>query len=135
MECPDRDEEISLATRSLGDSAPEEALETVTPVLTENSIAECRETLQSLTLSDEIIGYAVDLVRATRTDESILAGAGPRATQALLLAGRARAAIKGYDFVTPDDLQALATAVIGPVCPLANRTRSSASCNRTCPLL
>jgi MoxR-like ATPase len=43
----------------------------------------------------------------------VLIGAGPRATQALLLGGRARAALEGRDYVTPDDVRGLANAVLG----------------------
>jgi MoxR-like ATPase len=42
----------------------------------------------------------------------VLVGAGPRATQSLLLAARASAAVAGRDFVTPDDVKAMATAVL-----------------------
>ena len=52
------------------------------------------------------------IIRATRAHESILVGAGPRATQALLLASRAHAALAGRDFVTPDDIKALAVPVL-----------------------
>jgi len=52
-------------------------------------------------------------VRATRAHETVLTGAGPRGTQALLLGGRARAALSGRDFVTPDDVRALAVPVLG----------------------
>jgi len=55
----------------------------------------------------------VDVVRATRAHESVLVGAGPRATQGLLLAARAWACLDGRDFVTPDDLKALAVSVLG----------------------
>ena len=56
--------------------------------------------------------YLVDVVRRTRSHESILVGAGPRATQSLLLASRAYAAISGRDFVTPDDIRAMAVPVL-----------------------
>lgn len=115
MTCPERDEEIMLANRSLGNEAPENVLSTeqVQSVLTEATITDMRAGLQSLTVSEQLITYAVDVVRATRTDESVLTGAGPRATQALLAAARARAAIRGNDFLSPDDIQSLAVAVIG----------------------
>jgi MoxR-like ATPase len=113
MECPNREDELLLAARSLGELPPEASLDAVTPVLKEHSIALCRNVLSGLTVSSEIIAYAVDLVRSTRSDDSILAGAGPRATQALLLAARARAAIHGHDYVTPDDIQTLAVGVLG----------------------
>jgi MoxR-like ATPase len=61
---------------------------------------------------EELTGYAVDLVRATRTHESVLVGAGPRATQSLLLASRAYAAISMRDFVTPDDIKSMAVPVL-----------------------
>ncbi len=51
--------------------------------------------------------------RRTRTHESVLVGAGPRATQALVLASRAHAALAGRDFVTPDDVKAMARAGAG----------------------
>jgi MoxR-like ATPase len=54
----------------------------------------------------------VDIVRATRSHESVLVGAGPRATQSLIMASRAYAAISGRDFVTPDDIKAMAPPVL-----------------------
>ena len=63
-------------------------------------------------MRDELIGYLVDIVRATRQHESVLVGAGPRATQSLIMAARACAAISGRDFVTPDDIKAMALPVL-----------------------
>ena len=60
----------------------------------------------------ELVGYIVDLVRATRQSESVLVGGGPRATQALLLASRALAVLEGRDFVTPDDIKSMAIPVL-----------------------
>ena len=54
----------------------------------------------------------MDLVRRTRTHESLLVGGGPRATQALLAASRAHAALALRDFVTPDDVKAMARPVL-----------------------
>ena len=71
-----------------------------------------RETLEKITFREELIAYLVEIVRQTRTHESVLVGAGPRATQALLLASRAAAALGGRDFVTPDDIKALAVAAM-----------------------
>jgi MoxR-like ATPase len=63
-------------------------------------------------MRDDLIGYLVDIVRATRQHESVLVGAGPRATQSLIMATRAYAAISGRDFVTPDDIKAMASPVL-----------------------
>jgi MoxR-like ATPase len=115
MTCPERDDEIQLARRLLGGDAPEAALArgVVRPVLATGQLAELRATLDTILVRDELMAYIVDLVRATRSDESVLTGAGPRATQALLLGGRARAALDGRDFVTPDDIRVLAAPVLG----------------------
>ena len=115
MEPPARDEEIALARRMLGADAPEAVLAsgTLRAVLGPGELAAARAALAEVTLRDELSAYVVDLVRATRAHESVLIGAGPRATQALLLGGRARAALEGRDYVTPDDVRGLANAVLG----------------------
>ena len=115
MEPPSRDEEIALARRMLGRESPEAVLAagTVRPVLATGELASARTALDDVTLRDELGAYVVDLVRATRAHESVLIGAGPRATQGLLLGSRARAALEGRDYVTPDDVRGLAPAVLG----------------------
>jgi MoxR-like ATPase len=114
MSFPERDEEITLAGRVLGADAPEAVFESgaVTPVLAEGELDRMREALRDVAAREELVRYAVDIVRKTRAHESILAGAGPRATQSLLLASRAAAAMEGRDFVTPDDIRAMAFSVL-----------------------
>ncbi|HLP06686.1 MAG TPA: MoxR family ATPase [Opitutaceae bacterium] len=115
MAPPARDEELQLAKRMLGRDTPEAALAAgaVQPILPSGQLAELRAALEQLTLRDEITTYVVDIVRATRSHESVLVGAGPRATQCLLLGARAAAALAGRDYVTPDDVRGLAPAVLG----------------------
>lgn len=112
---PTRDEEISLAGRLLGKEAPEFVLDSgaVKAVITAEQIAEMQAALQQVTVRDELVSYVVELVRATREHEAVLVGAGPRATIALVLAARARAVLEQRDFVTPDDVRALAEPVLG----------------------
>ncbi|HVU17995.1 MAG TPA: MoxR family ATPase [Candidatus Didemnitutus sp.] len=114
MEVPGRDDELALARRMLGGDAPELALARgdVQAVLPVGELVQLRESLAGILVRDEMMAYIVDLVRATRSDESVLVGAGPRATQALLWGGRARAALDGRDYVTPDDVRNLAVAVL-----------------------
>lgn len=114
MSFPEREEEISLASRMLGADAPEAVFESgaVHPVLGAGELDRMREALADVVAREELVRYAVDVVRKTRAHESILVGAGPRATQSLLLASRAAAAIEGRDFVTPDDVRGMAFGVL-----------------------
>jgi len=111
---PERSDELILARRSLGADSPEAMLQrgAIQPVITPADLANLRFQLRQVTLRDELVAYAVDLVRATRTHESVLVGAGPRASQSLLLASRAWAALSGRDFVTPDDIKHLCQPVL-----------------------
>lgn len=59
-------------------------------------------------LTDEVIGYVADLVRATRDSADVDTGASPRAAAMLAVAARARAALDGRDYVIPDDVKLLA---------------------------
>jgi MoxR-like ATPase len=115
MNTPDRASELELAQRMLGSNSPEEALAAgvVQPVVTAADLAALRHSLSTITVRDEIVSYVVDVVRTTRENDTVLVGAGPRATQALLLASRANAALAARDFVTPDDVKSLTEAVLG----------------------
>jgi MoxR-like ATPase len=114
MDYPARDDELTLAQRMLGQNSPETvlALGSVQPVVSMDELKDLRACLENITVKSEIMEYLVDIIRTTRTHESVLVGAGPRATQALLLAGRACAGINGRDFVTPDDIKTMARAVL-----------------------
>jgi MoxR-like ATPase len=111
---PERMEELDLANRMLSQSAPEAVLESgnVQQVVSEDQLDRLRNTLTEVLVKPELIAYLVDIVRETRQHESVLVGAGPRATQALLLGSRANAAIDGRDFVTPDDIRTLANGIL-----------------------
>ncbi|MFN3202849.1 MAG: AAA family ATPase [Bradymonadia bacterium] len=71
-------------------------------------LVKARQQVAQLSLSDSIADYIVELVRATRVHPSLLGGASPRACNMLATAARAYAALKGRDFVIPDDVKALA---------------------------
>ena len=114
MDHPDRDEELSLARRMLGKEAPETVLVSgqVKQIITPEILAKLRESLEEILVKEELSGYIVDIVRQTRRHPSVLVGAGPRATQSLILAGRTHAAINGRDFITPDDIKTMALPVL-----------------------
>src|SRR5436190_9552127 len=114
MKAPDRAEELSLAQRTMTKDAPETLLAAgvVQPVIKAEDLAVLRDGMAAIVVRDELSGYLVDVVRATRAHESVLVGAGPRATQSLMMAARAYAAISGRDFVTPDDIKVMALPVL-----------------------
>jgi MoxR-like ATPase len=114
MGWPQNEEELSLARRSLNDQAPESVLERgeVAACTSESELQCLRDALALVVVSDPIVEYGVQVIRRTRTDDAILVGAGPRATQSLLRAARAWAGIAGRDFVSPDDIRAVALPVL-----------------------
>jgi MoxR-like ATPase len=114
MTAPERDQEIELAQRMMADNSPEQTLERgdVNAVLGAGELAKAHDALGDVGMRAELAAYIVDVVRRTRSEESVLVGAGPRATQALALSSRVRAALDGRDFVTPDDVKALAVPVL-----------------------
>jgi MoxR-like ATPase len=72
-----------------------------------------RATVDATTVSEGVIGYVVALVRKTRELPSLSLGASPRGAVHLLAAAKAAARLAGRDFVTPDDVRGLASAVLG----------------------
>lgn len=115
MGVPSRAEERELAERMLAQAnSPEKILEggAVEAVIRAEDLSVLRAQLDTITVRPELVDYLLDVVRATRAAESVLVGAGPRATQALLLGSRVRAAMDGRDFVTPDDIKALAGPIL-----------------------
>jgi MoxR-like ATPase len=112
---PNREEELTLARRMLGNESPEAVLKSgaVQPVITAEALTALRRQLEEIRVKEELVAYLVDIVRQTREHQGVLVGAGPRATQALLLSSRAAATLDGRDFVTPDDIKKMAVSVLG----------------------
>ena len=114
MKVPDRAEEVALAQPTMTPEAPEVLLADGAgrSVIRPEDLTTLREIMARIVMRDELIGYLVDIVRCTREHETVLVGAGPRATQSLIMASRAHAAVSGRDFVTPDNVKAMAVAVL-----------------------
>jgi len=114
MTWPQSGEELSLARRSLNETAPEAVLQRgeVTQCLSQTDLQGLRSAMELVLVSDQLVDYAVQVVRRTRSDDAVLVGAGPRASQSLLRAARAWAALSGRDFVSPDDIRAVASPVL-----------------------
>jgi MoxR-like ATPase len=87
-------------------------LDTIEPVIARERLLALRDLVRTVRVADEVEGYAVDLVRATRTHPDVELGGSPRATVALYRTSQAAAVLAGRDFVTPDDVKAVAPAVL-----------------------
>ena len=84
----------------------------VTPVADAALLAEALATVAQVRLVDEVVDYILALIRGTRDVADLESGASPRAGAMLAGAARARAALDGRDFVIPDDVKALAPALL-----------------------
>jgi MoxR-like ATPase len=106
---PDRTQERAIARRYRDDAEP---LERVPRVLDGPAVLALRDHVRRLHVSEEVEGYIVALAVATREHEQLQLGASPRATVALYRAAQAWAFLDGRDFVLPDDVKAIAQAVL-----------------------
>lgn len=108
---PPREDEIEVLTRHAGGFDPRDlAGAGVRPVAGPADLAAGSAAVRQVQISPEVVGYVVDLARATRTSPSLQLGVSPRGATALMSAARAWAWLSGRDFVTPDDVKALAPA-------------------------
>jgi MoxR-like ATPase len=82
------------------------------PVLGSGEIVQLRQAVATVHVEPTVRDYVTRIVRATREEPSLALGASPRAGVALFLAARAEAFLSGRDFVTPDDVKALALPVL-----------------------
>jgi MoxR-like ATPase len=88
------------------------SLEDVQVVARAEDLRAARARVDAITVSDEVGGYLVEVVRRTRALPSVSLGASPRAAVHLLVAAKAAAALAGRAFVTPDDIAGLAGPVL-----------------------
>jgi MoxR-like ATPase len=88
------------------------ALEALSPVTDPNGLAACQREVASLHVASAVEDYVLDIADATRAGSIGERGISPRATQALLAVAKGHAAIVGRGYVTPDDVQAVASGVL-----------------------
>jgi MoxR-like ATPase len=106
---PERADEIGILTRHAAGFDPRDlAAAGIRQVAGAADLASARAAVGKVRVAPEITGYIVDICRATRTSASLLLGASPRGATALLATSRAWAWLSGRDYVTPDDVKALA---------------------------
>jgi MoxR-like ATPase len=113
MDYPEQAEELRMV-RQVTRSARADMLD-VSPLralLQAKDLLALQKIASDLPLDEQVLDYAVRLARATRTWPGLILGAGPRASIALVRGGRARALLRGGDFVLPDDIKGCALAVL-----------------------
>ncbi len=87
-------------------------LDDVVAVCSADDLARMRAETDATVATDAVLGYVVDIVRATRTLPAVALGGSPRAAVQLLAVSKAHARLAGRDFVTPDDVAAMARPVL-----------------------
>jgi MoxR-like ATPase len=116
VDYPTRTEEIQIMKATTSNLKPD-----VEPVLDAKTILRLQEALRQVVVADHVFSYAADLVRATRPKESgvpkwvpdlVAWGAGPRASQYLILGGKAKAVLHGRMHVTTEDIREVAYPVL-----------------------
>jgi MoxR-like ATPase len=106
---PERGEEIGILARHAAGFDPRDlAAAGLRQVAGPRELAAARDAARTVRLTPEIAGYIVDICRATRMSPSLQLGVSPRGATALLATSRAWAWLSGRDYVTPDDVKALA---------------------------
>jgi MoxR-like ATPase len=110
IDLPDRDMERRLLDRF--DANPTLGPEEVDQVVELKDLLAARDVVTDVRVADEVKEYVLDLVAATRESPDVTHGASPRAALAFLDAGKARAAIRGREYVIPDDVKALAAPIL-----------------------
>jgi len=113
LDLPERTDEIEVLTRHAAGFNPRDlAAAGVTAVLDADQLAAAQGFVAQVGASPDVIGYAVDLARATRQSPSVKLGVSPRGTTALLGASKAWAWLNGSSAITPDHVQAMALPVL-----------------------
>lgn len=105
---PDATAEIKMARNHLEGILDED----IAPVCSPTDILELRKKVKEVHVSDNSLVYIRDIINATRSNPDIVTGASPRATLALLDAAMAKAFLEGRDYVSPDDVKAVAVNVL-----------------------
>lgn len=108
MGYPTRNEELEIIAR-FKEANPIDTLETV---ITKEEIEYVKENFNKVSCAEDVRGYLMDIVEATRKSDKIQLGVSPRGTLALFKASQAYAAISGRDYMIPEDVKKMAPYVL-----------------------
>ena len=105
---PSAEEEASMLARQ----QLKHPIDDIQAVVTADEIIRCQQVVRAVRVDDKLSRYIVELIRRTREHNDVLLGGSPRASLALYRASQAIAAIRGHEFITPDDIKRLAPAIL-----------------------
>jgi len=105
---PGKDEEIRML-ELLREAHPIDDLE---PVVSLKDVLDCQKQVRAVHVDPKVSDYIVNIIRESRDHDDVALGGSPRASIALYRTGQALAAIRGRDFVTPDDIKRVAPSVL-----------------------
>jgi len=108
---PSLDEEIAIITQQHQQKTSDQ-LQDIKPVLGAQEIISLRQQVLGLHVEDKLIVYIARLINESRNNKSLYLGGSPRASLAIVHAAKALAAIRGRDFVTPEDIIYVAAPVL-----------------------
>jgi MoxR-like ATPase len=108
---PSRDQEVAILSRHAQGFDPRN-LAAIRPVAGVAELAAGRDGVCRVLVADEVLGYIVDIVTATRNSPSLQLGVSPRGATALLATARSWAWLTGRAYVTPDDVKAMARSTL-----------------------
>lgn len=111
VQYPTLQEEISILTSQQGRSQ-QQLLEQVNTILAPKDLFEYRSLVQSIIIEPKLVEFIARIVYETRNNPALYLGASPRASLSILRASKANAALKGRDFVTPEDIKEIAGPVL-----------------------
>ncbi len=111
VDYPSLDEEVEILERK-HEQKKEVVEEIVNSVLSAKEIAKYQKLIKEVVVEKNLISYIASIVNNTRNNANLYLGASPRASIALMDASKALAAMKGRDFITPDDIKTVAAPIL-----------------------
>lgn len=107
LDYPDMNEEIEIVKRYTGQEKPQ-----TSRGITKTTLQDLQKLTRDVPISDELISKTINLITRTRNHQDIEYGASPRASIALILAGKAKALMRGVNYVSIDDIKSMAFPVL-----------------------
>ncbi len=126
MGYPTTEEGLQLLKRFKSD----DPLEALAPVADADTIIQAQRAYPSVKVTDDMLLYMLQIVERTRSREDVAMGVSPRGSQALLRACQVHAVLRGRDFVTPDDVKAMAVPTLAHRLAIRGMQRSPLQAER-----